>query len=671
MSRCWLIWLLAATTFVASNAHASVSCLDVAELDKTEKLEGALVLLVGCETVSAEILGERWGDFPEAAQLMLATRYMVPGTTLTIWSDPELAEKIGDGSSLMQRLLAYEYSSDAPEMMDIWNRVAPDGSWESVFEEAYFGRQYYFSQTTNNVSWAPPSTRITSLMATSNVPLFAVTYARMMQDAQWVVGAEDTFLPIYDDHIESIPDAAWLKADFYMGKIAYGDNTFREFSADVVDLLRSGVDRGFHLSMKTMADTLNRGDIVDIDESEATTIYQRLAQFGWPDSQVAFGEQLINGWGVPVNESVGWDWVRSGAAAGSAYGYDLLFEKALEDVDFTEAIHWALKNAEMGYVKFSSKGYVAAKALLANLELKSAEQLKLNDYLRFHCETNVSVEDKSECKSLGGDLKAFRSRPSLVEAAEDPSILRFVDEFELDTGRYIALVVANDEYEFWDSLETPRRDAELVGSILESQYGFEVTYLKNASRRDTLRALYDMGSDIQFNDHFLLYYAGHGVVDRATDTAYWIPSNASRDFRPDWISSAEIMTSLKAIPSRHLLLVADSCYSGKLLRGAAPTEGNPGVAVIQRLFSKKARVAITSGGDEPVQDASSGGQHSVFANAFARALNDADGPTPSSTIFNDVLGAVSLEASQTPQYADMRELGHDGGDFIFVPGAGQ
>ena len=71
MSRCWLIWLLAATTFVASNAHASVSCLDVAELDKTEKLEGALVLLVGCETVSAEILGERWETFPEPARTLL------------------------------------------------------------------------------------------------------------------------------------------------------------------------------------------------------------------------------------------------------------------------------------------------------------------------------------------------------------------------------------------------------------------------------------------------------------------------------------------------------------------------------------------------------------------------------------------------------------------------
>ena len=671
MSRSCHIWLLVATTFIASNTNASISCSDVSELDRTEQLGGALVLLVGCEPVSAELLGNKWEDFPEAARILLTTHYMVPGTTLTLWSDPNLVEQIGDGSRLIQRLLAYEYSADNPEMGKIWERIAPNGAWESAFEEAYFGRKHYFSQPDEAVSWAPAPTRTSSLLATSDVPLFAVSYARMMQDGQWVVGTESTFLSIYDDHIELLPDAAWLKADYFMTMILYESSTYRKFSTEIINLLRSGVDRGFFLSMETFADTLNRGDIVDADESEATIMYQRLAQFGWPHLQVAFGEQLINGWGVAENESVGWDWVRSGAAGGSPAGYDLLFEKSLEDVNFADAAHWALRNADMGYVSFSSKGYVAAKALLANLELNPGERAKLNDYLRYHCETNVAVSNKSECKSLGGELKAFRSRPPLVEAAENPSILRLVDEFDLDTGRYIALVVANDEYEFWDSLETPRRDAELVGSILESQYGFEVTYLKNASRRDTLRALYDLGRDIQFNDHFLLYYAGHGVVDRGTDTAYWIPSNASRDFRPDWISSAEIMTSLKAIPSRHLLLVADSCYSGKLLRGAAPTEGNPGVAVVQRLFSKKARVAITSGGDEPVQDASSGGQHSVFASAFAAALIDAEGPTPSSTIFNDVLGAVSLEASQTPQYADMRELGHDGGDFIFVPGAGQ
>ena len=129
MSRCWLIWLLAATTFVASNAHASVSCLDVAELDKTEKLEGALVLLVGCETVSAEILGERWETFPEPARTLLTLRYLVPTTHLTNWNDPGFAKQIGDGETLVQRLLAFEYKDDSPEMQEIWTRVAPEKSW--------------------------------------------------------------------------------------------------------------------------------------------------------------------------------------------------------------------------------------------------------------------------------------------------------------------------------------------------------------------------------------------------------------------------------------------------------------------------------------------------------------------------------------------------------------
>ena len=61
--------LTSCNNFVASNAHASISCRDVSDLDKTEALEG-LVLLVGCENVSAEILAERWEEFPEAARVL-------------------------------------------------------------------------------------------------------------------------------------------------------------------------------------------------------------------------------------------------------------------------------------------------------------------------------------------------------------------------------------------------------------------------------------------------------------------------------------------------------------------------------------------------------------------------------------------------------------------------
>jgi Uncharacterized protein containing caspase domain len=204
--------------------------------------------------------------------------------------------------------------------------------------------------------------------------------------------------------------------------------------------------------------------------------------------------------------------------------------------------------------------------------------------------------------------------------------------------------------------------------LLQTKFGFEIDYVFNANRRDTLKAIYDTAKDLRFEDHLLVYYAGHGIVDRATDTAYWVPPDASRDFQPDWISADEVMTSLKSVPARHLLLIADSCYSGKLLRSAVQTDSNPTNASIERLFQKKARVAITSGGNEPVEDSSSGGKHSVFANALLKTLVTLENISPASSIFADVLGKVSLEASQTPQYADMRELGHDGGDFIFIPG---
>ena len=113
--------------------------------------------------------------------------------------------------------------------------------------------------------------------------------------------------------------------------------------------------------------------------------------------------------------------------------------------------------------------------------------------------------------------------------------------------------------------------------------------------------MYELGKELEFLDHLLVYYAGHGVIDRDTETAYWVPSDAPRDFQPDWISTDEIMNALKTVVARHLLLIADSCYSRKLLRSAEKTDRNPDQVAIERMFAKKARVAI-DGGVEPVLD---------------------------------------------------------------------
>ncbi len=85
----------------------------------------------------------------------------------------------------------------------------------------------------------------------------------------------------------------------------------------------------------------------------------------------------------------------------------------------------------------------------------------------------------------------------------------------------------------------------------------------------------------------------------------------------------------------------------------------------QRMAQKRTRVALTSGGLEPVED-NTGGGHSPFAKAFIAALRANAAIIDGTTLFNKVRRPVMLSADQTPQYSDVRKAGHDGGDFLFV-----
>ncbi len=55
---------------------------------------------------------------------------------------------------------------------------------------------------------------------------------------------------------------------------------------------------------------------------------------------------------------------------------------------------------------------------------------------------------------------------------------------KIEFGRYHALVIGNNDYEYLPKLNTAVGDAEAVATLLEEKYGFRVTKLTNASRRD-------------------------------------------------------------------------------------------------------------------------------------------------------------------------------------------
>jgi hypothetical protein len=230
-------------------------------------------------------------------------------------------------------------------------------------------------------------------------------------------------------------------------------------------------------------------------------------------------------------------------------------------------------------------------------------------------------------------------------------------------GQYYALVVGNDRYLNVTPLKTAENDAQAVASVLRDDYGFTVKLILNATRAQMLDAFDDYRRTLGATDNLLIYYAGHGYLDADSDRGYWIPVDADQERRANWLSNSDIADTVRAVRARHVLVVADSCYSGTLTRGLS-VMGTP-LDDYARLAGKRARTALSSGGLEPVEDAGGGG-HSVFAKAFLNALAHNPGVVDMSQIFSSLRREVMLASPQTPRYGDIRQAGHDGGDFIFV-----
>jgi len=238
----------------------------------------------------------------------------------------------------------------------------------------------------------------------------------------------------------------------------------------------------------------------------------------------------------------------------------------------------------------------------------------------------------------------------------------------IDYGTYYALVIGNNEYDHLTDLKMAASDARAVAQLLAERYAFEVETLTNATRYEIMSALARMRAKLTEDDNLLIYYAGHGSLDVASDEGYWLPADAERDNPANWLANTTISAQLRAMSAKHVMVIADSCYSGKLTRNIS-VELRTGVertAWLRRMNTRRSRTALTSGGLEPVLDAG-GGAHSVFAKALLEALGSNEDVLDGQSLFDAIKRPVVLNADQTPEYADIRKAGHDGGDFLFVP----
>ena len=235
--------------------------------------------------------------------------------------------------------------------------------------------------------------------------------------------------------------------------------------------------------------------------------------------------------------------------------------------------------------------------------------------------------------------------------------------------KYYALILGNNEYQKLEKLDNAVTDAKDLAKILQEKYGFETTLLLNQTAGETVDALIEFTQNRKSTDNILIYYAGHGQLNRIQKRGYWLPIDASEQLDSKWISNNNIKDYIASSKAKHILLVVDSCFAGSLMRGSEEIRSIEKLTenTLKRLQKLKTRLVITSGGNEYVADGIGGSKNSVFAEPLIKALNNNNDVIRSGELFAQVRSYVVNNADQTPNQSLIHGTGHDGGEFLFFP----
>ena len=301
---------------------------------------------------------------------------------------------------------------------------------------------------------------------------------------------------------------------------------------------------------------------------------------------------------------------------------------------------------------------------------KTVEQLQRDIAAR---QSGIAAKDAEieKLKLQVAQLDTTRSIDGKSAPAAMQPLPLSIEEF----GHYHALVIGIDHYQRLRELKTPISDAKALAGVLKKDYGYDVTELYDANRFQILETLNRLRQTLTDKDNLLIYYAGHGELDQVNQRGNWLPVDAEPDSSANWISNIQITDILNAMAARQILVVADSCYSGTLTRGVA-AELNSAQSDTERIkwykimISKPSRVALTSGGLEPVAD-NSGGNHSLFAALLIKVLESNASVLSAREVYSQLEPAVATrmdnyKVHQVPEYAPIKMAGHEAGDFLFV-----
>lgn len=234
-------------------------------------------------------------------------------------------------------------------------------------------------------------------------------------------------------------------------------------------------------------------------------------------------------------------------------------------------------------------------------------------------------------------------------------------------GKNYLVLIACNNYTSWVPLANAVNDAKNFRDVLLEYYHYKKEnvyelYNEQVNKAEINKLVRELATKVGEEDKILIYYSGHGYYDEFTEEGYWVPVNAAmtQDDMSQYLPNGTILKYIKALKTKHTLLISDACFSGSMFASTSR-----GMMYADRVESFKSRWGLSSGGLTEVSDGNAG-EHSPFNLYLTNFL--VNNPTEKLTISSLALyvrQSVMSNTMQEPQGKPLKNVGHEGGEFVF------
>ena len=194
-----------------------------------------------------------------------------------------------------------------------------------------------------------------------------------------------------------------------------------------------------------------------------------------------------------------------------------------------------------------------------------------------------------------------------------------------------AIIFANEDYQKETKVDYAKNDGEIFKDYCHKTFGLpenNIHFVANATMNnfiDELDWLQQVCNAYDGEASVIFYYAGHGIPDETSGSAYLIPADGNSRLLRTCFNINELYETLGKLPAKKVTVLMDACFSGAKRDGGMLASAR-GVAIKAKASAPKGSMIVLSAaqGNETAYKYEAG-KHGLFTYFLLKKLKDSKG----------------------------------------------